>query len=118
MERPITIRWVSLSRDLSKAPLSEKQARIDPASRPILACRGDKRLEQDLAREGAEVIPGNGNAPGTVNRETASMPRSYPDRPYVGVGIVVFRDDEVLLVERAKPPIQKIPQDEERMDGE
>ena len=34
------------------------------------------------------------------------MPRSYPDRPYVGVGIVVFRDDEVLLVERAKPPIR------------
>ncbi len=34
------------------------------------------------------------------------MPRSYPDRPYVGVGIVVFRDDEVLLVERTKPPIR------------
>ena len=34
------------------------------------------------------------------------MPRSYPDRPYVGVGIVVFRDDDVLLVERAKPPIR------------
>ncbi len=34
------------------------------------------------------------------------MPRSYPDRPYVGVGIVVFRGDEVLLVERAKPPIR------------
>jgi ADP-ribose pyrophosphatase YjhB (NUDIX family) len=34
------------------------------------------------------------------------MPRSYPDRPYVGVGIVVFRGDDVLLVERAKPPIR------------
>ncbi len=34
------------------------------------------------------------------------MPRSYPDRPYVGVGIVVFRGAEVLLVERAKPPIR------------
>ena len=34
------------------------------------------------------------------------MSRSYPDRPYVGVGIVVFRDAEVLLVERAKPPIR------------
>ena len=32
------------------------------------------------------------------------MPRSYPDRPYVGVGIVVFRGDEVLLAERDKPP--------------
>ncbi len=34
------------------------------------------------------------------------MPRSYPDRPYVGVGIVVFRDESVVLVERAKPPIR------------
>lgn len=34
------------------------------------------------------------------------MPRSYPDRPYVGVGIVVFREDTVLLVERTKPPIR------------
>ena len=32
--------------------------------------------------------------------------RSYPDRPYVGVGIVVFRDESVLLVERSKPPIR------------
>jgi len=36
------------------------------------------------------------------------MSRSYPDRPYVGVGIVVFRVDEVLLVERAKPPIRTL----------
>jgi ADP-ribose pyrophosphatase YjhB (NUDIX family) len=32
------------------------------------------------------------------------MPRSYPDRPYVGVGIVVFRDESVLLARRSKPP--------------
>ena len=31
-------------------------------------------------------------------------PRSYPDRPFVGVGIVVFRGEEVLLVKRGKPP--------------
>jgi ADP-ribose pyrophosphatase YjhB (NUDIX family) len=30
--------------------------------------------------------------------------REYPDRPWVGVGIVVWRDDRVLLVRRAKPP--------------
>ena len=30
--------------------------------------------------------------------------REYPDRPWVGVGIVVWRGDEVLLVRRAKPP--------------
>jgi ADP-ribose pyrophosphatase YjhB (NUDIX family) len=43
-----------------------------------------------------------------VNWESASMPRSYPDRPYVGVGIVVFRDQSVLLVRRVKPPIRHL----------
>ncbi len=31
-------------------------------------------------------------------------PREYPDRPWVGVGVVVWRGDEILLVRRAKPP--------------
>jgi len=31
-------------------------------------------------------------------------PRSYPSRPFVGVGVVVFRGDDVLLVRRGKPP--------------
>jgi 8-oxo-dGTP diphosphatase len=30
--------------------------------------------------------------------------REYPDRPWVGVGIVVWRGDEILLVRRARPP--------------
>ncbi len=30
--------------------------------------------------------------------------REYPDRPYVGVGVVVFRDQEVLLIKRNKEP--------------
>jgi len=30
--------------------------------------------------------------------------REYPDRPYVGVGVIVFRDEEVLLVKRNKDP--------------
>tara|TARA_Y100000996_G_C22023936_1_gene437999 strand:- start:6 stop:449 length:444 start_codon:yes stop_codon:yes gene_type:complete len=30
--------------------------------------------------------------------------REYPDRPYVGVGIIVFRDQKVLLVKRKKEP--------------
>jgi ADP-ribose pyrophosphatase YjhB (NUDIX family) len=34
------------------------------------------------------------------------LSRFYPDRPYVGVGVVVLRGDEVLLVRRAKPPRQ------------
>lgn len=32
------------------------------------------------------------------------MNRDYPDRPIVGVGVVVFRGDEVLLIKRGKPP--------------
>lgn len=30
--------------------------------------------------------------------------REYPDRPLVGVGVVVIRDGRVLLVRRGKPP--------------
>jgi len=30
--------------------------------------------------------------------------RDYPTRPFVGVGVVVFRDDRVLLIQRGKPP--------------
>ena len=30
--------------------------------------------------------------------------REYPDRPYVGVGVIVFRDQDVLLVKRTKEP--------------
>ncbi len=32
------------------------------------------------------------------------MPRSYPERPYVGVGAIIFRGMDVLLVQRSKPP--------------
>ena len=32
------------------------------------------------------------------------MVRDYPDRPIVGVGVVVWRDDRVLLIRRGKPP--------------
>ena len=34
-------------------------------------------------------------------------PRAYPDRPFVGVGVVIFRGDEVLLAQRGKRPRQK-----------
>ena len=32
------------------------------------------------------------------------MSREYPDRPWIGIGVVVFRGDDVLLVRRGKPP--------------
>jgi ADP-ribose pyrophosphatase YjhB (NUDIX family) len=30
--------------------------------------------------------------------------REYPDRPWVGIGCLAFRGDEVLLVRRTRPP--------------
>jgi len=32
--------------------------------------------------------------------------RRYPERPFVGVGVVVWRDQSVLLIERGRPPRQ------------
>jgi 8-oxo-dGTP diphosphatase len=32
--------------------------------------------------------------------------RSYPERPLLGVGGIVFRGDEVLLIERGKEPLK------------
>ena len=32
------------------------------------------------------------------------MRREYPDRPWVGVGVVVWRRDSVLLIRRGTPP--------------
>ena len=34
------------------------------------------------------------------------MTRDYPERPIVGVGVVIWRDDQVLLIRRGKPPRQ------------
>ncbi|HET6841324.1 MAG TPA: NUDIX hydrolase [Candidatus Angelobacter sp.] len=34
------------------------------------------------------------------------MQREYPDRPIVGVGAVIIHNGQVLLVRRAKPPLQ------------
>ncbi len=32
------------------------------------------------------------------------MSREYPDRPIAGVGVVVLKDDTVLMIQRGKPP--------------
>jgi 8-oxo-dGTP diphosphatase len=34
-----------------------------------------------------------------------SDPRRYPDRPYLGVSVAVWRDGEVLLVRRGRAPL-------------
>jgi len=32
--------------------------------------------------------------------------RRYPDRPFIGVGAVVFKEESVLLIQRGRPPRQ------------
>ncbi len=39
-------------------------------------------------------------------RHVSPNDRRYPDRPMVGVGVVVWRNDKVLLVKRKNPPRQ------------
>lgn len=34
----------------------------------------------------------------------STAPREYPDRPWVGIGCIVFREEAVLLVRRGKSP--------------
>jgi ADP-ribose pyrophosphatase YjhB (NUDIX family) len=34
------------------------------------------------------------------------MTREYPARPLVGIGVVLFRDDTVLLIRRGRPPAE------------
>lgn len=34
------------------------------------------------------------------------MSRSYPDRPLLGVGAIIARDSQILLVRRSNPPLQ------------
>jgi ADP-ribose pyrophosphatase YjhB (NUDIX family) len=46
--------------------------------------------------------------PKTVTAMTQTDGRHYPDRPVVGVGIVIWRDDKVLLVKRGRPPRQGV----------
>jgi 8-oxo-dGTP diphosphatase len=48
-----------------------------------------------------EAIPA---AAASVARETPPDDRLYPARPIVGVGVVVWRGDRVLLIRRGKPP--------------
>jgi ADP-ribose pyrophosphatase YjhB (NUDIX family) len=41
---------------------------------------------------------------GHKGEEDSAMSREYPERPIVGVGAVVLRAGEVLLIRRGKPP--------------
>jgi ADP-ribose pyrophosphatase YjhB (NUDIX family) len=40
-----------------------------------------------------------------VTQESAQS-RRYPERPLLGVGAVIFKDDKVLLIERGKEPLK------------
>ncbi|MCI0753389.1 NUDIX hydrolase [Teichococcus vastitatis] len=33
-----------------------------------------------------------------------ALSREYPDRPWIGIGVILFRGEDVLLVRRARPP--------------
>ncbi len=39
---------------------------------------------------------------------TAADPRAYPDRPFVAVSAAIFRNGQVLIVRRAKPPANQV----------
>ncbi len=41
-----------------------------------------------------------------MSEQDMTDPRAYPDRPFVGVGAVIFRDDEVLIAQRGKLPLR------------
>lgn len=41
-----------------------------------------------------------------TTRSDKADDRRYPSRPFVAVGIVIWRDDKILLVRRGKPPRQ------------
>ena len=46
------------------------------------------------------------DAPKDRRPEPAPDDRRYPDRPFVGVGAVIWRGDRVLLIQRGRPPRQ------------
>ena len=39
-----------------------------------------------------------------MSKENNTQSREYPDRPIVAVGVVVFKEQHVLLIKRNKPP--------------
>jgi 8-oxo-dGTP diphosphatase len=44
------------------------------------------------------------NAVEDMSNNEVSLSREYPERPWVGVGVIVWKDNCVLLVRRARPP--------------
>jgi 8-oxo-dGTP diphosphatase len=42
----------------------------------------------------------------SINGRINEEPRRYPTRPFLGVGALIFEDGKLLLVERAKEPLQ------------
>ena len=56
-------------------------------------------LDETDRRLLAESIPRAMKPP-----DDRSFDRRYPERPFIGVGVVVWRDDKVLLIKRGKSP--------------
>src|SRR5690606_38967875 len=99
----------SVSAGPTRSPAgSPSWSRTTPASSPARRCRstaGSTCTEADGGRrrtvmEGPEAVP----APAAPSAPAAG--REYPAAVRVGVGVVVWRGDRVLLVRRGRPPRQ------------
>ena len=55
-------------------------------------------------RQAAKLRPRPGVLKQTGIARENPMSREYPEFPMVGVGVVVWKDEEVLLIQRGKPP--------------
>ena len=65
---------------------------------------GGKKID-GRKRPVAVDVEGSPTRRTTAAADGVSEDRAYPGRPFVGVGVAVFRGDEVLLVRRARPPV-------------
>ncbi|WP_372491031.1 NUDIX domain-containing protein, partial [Falsiroseomonas oryziterrae] len=50
-----------------------------------------------------EGLPAPARGPGEAGAVSAN-PREYPTRPWVGIGVLAFRGEDVLLIRRGRPP--------------
>ena len=87
---------------------------VDPALVPgVLLC--NRLLDSDdpsILDFAPTILPPAGRARGRRDGWTftdqriaeAKLPREYPEAPIVGVGALVLRDDQILLIRRAKEP--------------
>src|SRR5256714_4764711 len=99
------------ARDRRKIPrLDLGRARHRAAQARSPAARQRSGRARSYARPQAHARPArhpqSGQAPVTPAPLSGSDPRAYPDRPFLAVSAVVERDGRILVVRRARPPVQ------------